>query len=83
MTKGVTPTLQGYFVADTKKTVGDLFRFNQTGLDENGKVLGRLEKTVKIPTFVSAFKANGIDIDKQWFLDGAMKMDDADVAFGH
>ncbi len=61
----------------------DLLRFHQTGLDENGKVLGRMEKTGKIPTFISAFKANGLDITKDWFLEGAVKMDDADVAFGH
>ncbi len=40
-----------------------LFRFEQTGTDEKGKVIGRFEPTGIVPTFIEEIKIKGIDFD--------------------
>lgn len=45
----------------------ELFKFTQTGVDENGKVLGYHAATGKIPRFYDEFKAHGQDVAKDIF----------------
>lgn len=44
-------------------TTQDLFVFRQQRLDEQGRVIGELEPTGIMPTFLDAFKASGISVD--------------------
>lgn len=54
----------------------DLFRYVQTGVDEDGKVQGMFAPTGKLPTFFSDFKAKGVPVEEDVFLKGAVKLDD-------
>jgi septum site-determining protein MinD len=45
----------------------DLFLFKQSGVAEDGKVLGDFEATGKPPTFLADFKIKGIEIDEAIF----------------
>lgn len=45
----------------------DLFEFKQTGISPEGKVLGRLEPTGNVPTFIEEIKARGLDLDPAVF----------------
>jgi Flp pilus assembly protein, ATPase CpaF len=45
----------------------DLFRFNQVGIDEKGKILGDFETTGIRPKFMEKFEANGITIPLHLF----------------
>jgi pilus assembly protein CpaF len=45
----------------------DIFAFNQTGVDENGKVLGRLAPTGSVPTFFEQIQARGLHLDASIF----------------
>ena len=56
----------------------DLFRYVQTGVDENGKVLGMFAPTGNLPTFYNDFKAKGVPVPEDVFLKGAIKFDEAD-----
>lgn len=53
----------------------DLFRYVQTGVDENGKVQGVFAPTGNLPTFYEDFAAKGQPVDKSVFLDGAIPFD--------
>lgn len=44
-------------------TTQDIFRYRQTGIDENGKVIGRFEPTGIVPTFIEEIKVKGINFD--------------------
>ena len=44
-------------------TMQDLFHFEQTGVDQDGRVLGSLEPTGVRPTFAEGFAQAGIDFD--------------------
>lgn len=44
-------------------TMQDIFRFNQKGVDEDGRVLGELEATGIRPTFAEQFDRAGIAFD--------------------
>lgn len=44
-----------------------LFVFNHQGTDADGTVLGELEPTGKLPTFMDEAKARGVRIDEAWF----------------
>jgi pilus assembly protein CpaF len=44
-------------------TTQDLFVFRQRRLDEQGRVIGELEPTGIMPTFIDAFKQSGITVD--------------------
>jgi pilus assembly protein CpaF len=41
----------------------DIFRFEQTGVGEDGRVLGRFVPTGTVPTFLDEFQAKGIALD--------------------
>lgn len=56
----------------------DLFRYVQTGVDENGKVQGVFAPTGNLPTFYSDFKAKGVPVPEEVFLKGAIKFDAED-----
>lgn len=53
----------------------DLFRYVQTGVDENGKVQGMFAPTGNFPTFFDDFAAKGQPVDKDVFLKGAVPLD--------
>lgn len=48
-------------------TIQDVFLFKQTGIDSNGKVLGGLEPTGIMPSFIEELKSAGIEIDRKIF----------------
>lgn len=45
----------------------DLFRYTQTGVDENSKVQGNFAPTGDLPTFFAEFKAKGINVPAEIF----------------
>lgn len=47
----------------------DIFAFNQTGVDANGKIVGRMKPTGAIPTWIDQVKARGIEVDMKMFAD--------------
>lgn len=53
----------------------DLFRYVQTGVDENGKVQGMFAPTGNLPTFFNDFKAKGVPVPEDVFLKGAIRFD--------
>ncbi len=62
----------------------DLFRYVQTGVDENGKVHGVFAPTGQLPTFYDEFAAKGQPVDKDIFLKDAVPLDengDPDLQF--
>ncbi len=51
-------------------TLQDIFIFEQTGVDENGRVTGNFKATGIVPTFFDEFKAKGVDISTDIFAKG-------------
>lgn len=49
-------------------TTQDLFRFEQTGMDENGKLMGRFVSTGMQPSFMEKFQINGVDMPLDFFM---------------
>lgn len=45
----------------------DIFRYRQTGFDDNGKVQGQFEATGIVPTFYEDLRARGVDVDMSIF----------------
>ena len=45
----------------------DIFAFNQTGVDANGKIVGQMKATGAIPTWLDQVKARGIHVDMKMF----------------
>jgi len=54
----------------------DLFRYVQTGVDENGKVQGVFAPTGNLPTFFEEFAAKGQPVDESVFTKGAVPLDE-------
>ena len=54
----------------------DLFRYVQTGVDEDGKVQGMFAPTGKLPTFFHEFKAKGVPVSEDIFVKGAVSLDE-------
>jgi pilus assembly protein CpaF len=48
-------------------TMQNIFEFRQTGLDENGKVIGAFTATGSVPTFLEELHAYGMEIDRTMF----------------
>jgi pilus assembly protein CpaF len=44
-------------------TTQDLFIFRQDHIDDHGRIVGRLEPTGIVPTFIDAFKRSGVVLD--------------------
>ncbi len=53
----------------------DLFRYVQTGVDENGKVQGVFAPTGNLPTFFDEFAAKGHQVSREVFTQGAVPLD--------
>jgi pilus assembly protein CpaF len=51
-------------------TLQDLFRFEQTGLDEDGRMLGQMAPTGIRPSFAERFAATGIPLPEGIFVTG-------------
>lgn len=49
-------------------TTQDLFRYEQTGFDENGKAVGRFVPTGLQPGFLDKFELNGVELPENFFL---------------
>ena len=45
----------------------DLFTFRQTGIDDNGKILGTFKPTGAMPTFFDSLRSRGITLDPKIF----------------
>ena len=45
----------------------DLFTFRQTGIDENGKIIGTFKPTGAMPTFFDTLKSRGMSLDPRIF----------------
>ena len=54
----------------------DLFRYVQTGVDENGKVQGVFAPTGNFPTFYEEFAAKGQPVEEEVFTKGAVPLDE-------
>ena len=54
----------------------DLFRYVQTGVDENGKVQGMFAPTGNLPTFFEDFAAKGQPVPEEVFTKGAVPLDE-------
>ncbi len=54
----------------------DLFRYVQTGVDENGKVQGMFAPTGNLPTFYEEFAAKGQPVDEEVFRKNAVPLDE-------
>ncbi len=50
-----------------KVTMQDIFLYHQTGIGEDGQVLGRFEATGAVPTFLEEVEARGLTIDRRIF----------------
>ena len=50
-----------------RTTMQDLFVFEQTGVDAQGKVTGRFTATGAVPTFLDDFRARGVPVDMSLF----------------
>ncbi len=48
-------------------TMQDLFTFTQTGIDQNGKVIGHFEATGSVPTFIEEIKTRGLSLQMNIF----------------
>ena len=51
----------------TQAVMQDLFSFQQTGVDDHGRVLGSLKPTGAVPTFFESIKARGLELDPSIF----------------
>lgn len=49
-------------------TMQDIFTFNQTGIDQNGKVKGEFKSTGAVPTFMEEIGVRGLSIDRSMFM---------------
>lgn len=55
----------------------DLFRYVQTGVDDNGKVQGFFAPTGNLPSFFTDFKAKGVPLPEETFTKNAVSFDEA------
>ena len=51
----------------TTITTQDIFRFEQTGFDSNGKILGHFVPTGLQPSFLEKFEVSGIKLPEGFF----------------
>ena len=51
-------------------TMAEIFRFEQSGVDENGKVIGDYYSTGIVPNFYNRLKARGMELDINVFREG-------------
>lgn len=53
---------------DNTITTQDIFRYEQTGFDENGKAVGHFVPTGLKPGFLDKFELNGVEIPEDFFM---------------
>ena len=53
-------------------TTQDIFRYVQTGIDQDGKSIGHFETTGLQPNFIDKFKMNGIELPEGFFDNGGL-----------
>ncbi len=53
---------------DNTITTQDIFRYEQTGFDENGKAIGHFVPTGLQPGFLDKFELNGVEIPEDFFM---------------
>jgi pilus assembly protein CpaF len=58
----VTNITEVYGIEDDEILTQDIFAFVQTGVDENGKILGELKPSNVRPTFMGQFERNGVEL---------------------
>ncbi|MBI2777737.1 MAG: Flp pilus assembly complex ATPase component TadA [Chloroflexi bacterium] len=61
-TRKIVNITEVYGMEDDEVLTQDIFAFEQTGVDENGKVLGELKPTGVRPTFMGIFKSAGLEL---------------------
>jgi enamine deaminase RidA (YjgF/YER057c/UK114 family) len=66
-TRKIMNITEVYGVEDDMILTQDIFAFEQTGVDENGKIVGNLRSTGERPTFMPKFAANGIQLPEGEF----------------
>ena len=62
----ITEVLDSY---DNKVELQDIFKFNQDGVDENGRVIGGWQKLGKEPEVANIMRRMGVDVKREWFYD--------------
>ena len=72
----VTYITEMHGIKDGEILSTDLFRYVQTGVDENGKVQGVFAPTGSLPTFYDEFAAKGWPVDSEVFTKGAVSLDE-------
>ena len=55
----------------TQIVMQDIFRFVQTGIGENGKVLGAMKATGAVPTWLDQLRSRGLSVDMKMFQEDA------------
>jgi pilus assembly protein CpaF len=58
----VTHITEVYGIEDDEILTQDIFEFVQSGVDENGKIVGELKPTNIRPTFMGQFARNGVEL---------------------
>ena len=61
-TRKIVNITEVYGIEDDEILTDDIFAFEQTGIDENGRIQGELKPTGIRPTFMGVFKANGVEL---------------------
>lgn len=63
----------GYDPDEDRIILNEIFRYEQKGVDANGKVVGSFVSTGNTPTFLPVFEAMGIHVDKSMFKGGVLE----------
>jgi pilus assembly protein CpaF len=66
-TRKVTSVTEVVGLEGDQVTLQDIFEFTQTGVDEDGKVIGRFRPTGSVPTFIEEVASRGLTIDRGMF----------------
>ncbi len=61
-TRKVVNITEVYGIEDDEILTQDIFAFQQTGINDEGKIEGRLQPTGIRPTFMPQFRKNGVDL---------------------
>ncbi|MBQ7721436.1 MAG: Flp pilus assembly complex ATPase component TadA [Kiritimatiellae bacterium] len=57
----------------TQTVMQDIFEFRQTGVDADGRIIGRLTPTGSVPTFFEQIKSRGLTLDPAIFQPDAVR----------
>src|SRR5215510_9411336 len=59
-TRKIVNITEVYGIEDDEILTQDIFAFEQTGIDDEGKIVGELRPTGVRPTFMAQFQKNGV-----------------------